>query len=115
MIYLYLNAVACGEKHNYRCVETLLLCAYNIEVCSENGLLKSVSFRMPVLAQASIYHEEKNLHASDLKVTKILIFLITFSLINFFIFYFRDGKKIVTKRYHGDQCNRFIKSLPKIV
>ncbi|KAG5678557.1 hypothetical protein PVAND_008222 [Polypedilum vanderplanki] len=67
LIYLYLNAVSCGEKHNYRCVETLLVCAYNMEVCNENGLLKSVSFRMPVLAQASIYHEEKNLHASDLK------------------------------------------------
>lgn len=67
-IYLYLNAVSTpGEKQNYRCVETLLLCAYNIEVCSEKGLLKSVSYRMPVLAQASIYHEEKNLQASDLK------------------------------------------------
>lgn len=70
LIYLYLNSVACSEKHNYRCVETLILCAYNIEVCNENGLLKSVSYRMPVLAQASIYHEEKNLHASDLKVIK---------------------------------------------
>lgn len=30
-------------------------------------MLRSVSYRMPVLAQASIYHEEKNLHASDLK------------------------------------------------
>jgi hypothetical protein len=67
LIYLYLNSIACSEKHNYRCVETLILCAYNIEVCNENGLLKSVSYRMPVLAQASIYHEEKNLHASDLK------------------------------------------------
>jgi protein FAM126 len=59
--------VAVGEKQSFRCVETLILCAYNIEVCSEKGLLKSVSYRMPVLAQASIYHEEKNLHASDLK------------------------------------------------
>lgn len=67
-IYLYLNAVATpGEKQNYRCVETLLLCTYNFEVCNEKGLLSSVSFRMPVLAQASIYHEERNLHASDLK------------------------------------------------
>jgi protein FAM126 len=64
---LYLNAVAVGEKQSFRCVETLILCAYNIEVCNDKGLLKSVSYRMPVLAQASIYHEEKNLHASDLK------------------------------------------------
>lgn len=56
-----------GEKQHFRCVETLILCAYNIEVCNEKGLLKTVSYRMPVLAQASIYHEEKNLHASDLK------------------------------------------------
>lgn len=67
MIYLYLNAVATGEKQSVRSVETLILCAYNMEVCSEKGVLKSVSFRIPVLAQASIYHEEKNLHASDLK------------------------------------------------
>jgi protein FAM126 len=67
LIYLYLNAVATGDKQNFRSVETLILCAYNIEVCSEKGLLKSTSYRMPVLAQASIYHEEKNLHASDLK------------------------------------------------
>lgn len=67
LIYLYLNGVVCGEKQNFRCIETLLLCAYNIEACSENGMLRSVSFRMPVLAQPSIYHEEKNLHASDLK------------------------------------------------
>jgi len=67
LIYLYLNAVSTGDKQHFRCVETLILCAYNIEVCNEKGLLKAVSFRMPVLAQASIYHEEKNLHASDLK------------------------------------------------
>jgi protein FAM126 len=67
LIYLYLNAVATGEKQNFRSVETLILCAYNIEVCSDKGLLKSTAYRMPVLAQASIYHEEKNLHASDLK------------------------------------------------
>lgn len=64
---MYLNGIACGEKHNFRCIETLLLCAYNIEACSENGALRSVSFRMPVLAQPSIYHEEKSLHATDLK------------------------------------------------
>lgn len=59
--------MATGEKQSFRSVETLILCAYNIEVCSDKGLLKSVSYRMPVLAQPSIYHEEKNLHASDLK------------------------------------------------
>lgn len=66
-IYLYLNAVATGEKTAFRCVETLVLCVYNIEVCNDKGLFKSVSYRMPILAQASIYHEEKNLNNSDLK------------------------------------------------
>lgn len=64
---MYLNGIACGEKQNFRYIETLLLCCYNMEVCSESGMLRTVSYRMPVLAQASIYHEEKNLHASDLK------------------------------------------------
>lgn len=59
--------MAAGEKTNFRCVETLILCIYNIEVCNEKGLFKSVSYRMPILAQASIYHEEKNLNNSDLK------------------------------------------------
>lgn len=67
MIYVYLNAVATGEKQNVRSVETFILCAYNMEVCKEKGELKSTAFRIPVLAQPSIYHEEKNLHASDLK------------------------------------------------
>lgn len=67
MIYVYLNAVATGEKHNVRSVETFILCAYNMEVCKDRGELKSTAFRIPVLAQPSLYHEEKNLHASDLK------------------------------------------------
>jgi hypothetical protein len=49
--------VANGEKRNHRSVETLLLSVYNIEICNEDGQLKTVNFRMPVLAHASIYHE----------------------------------------------------------
>lgn len=67
LIYTYLNAVAQGDKKSCRCVETLLLGIYNIEVSHEDGRPKVVSFRMPVLAQASIYHEEKSLNASDLR------------------------------------------------
>lgn len=44
-----------------------MISIYNIEVSNDDGQPKIVSFRMPVLAQASIYHEEKNLHASDLR------------------------------------------------
>lgn len=67
LIYTYLNAVAHGEKKNCRCIETLLLGIYNIEVSTDDGQPKVVSFRMPVLAQASIYHEEKCLNAYDLR------------------------------------------------
>lgn len=48
-------------------METLLLGIYNIEVSTEDGQAKMVSFRMPVLAQASIYHEEKSLNTYDLR------------------------------------------------
>ncbi|XP_065082740.1 hyccin [Ochlerotatus camptorhynchus] len=67
LIYLYLNSVALGDKKGCRSIETLLICIYNIEVSSDDGNPKVVSFRMPVLAQASIYHEEKTLHPSDLR------------------------------------------------
>ncbi|XP_058466660.1 hyccin isoform X2 [Malaya genurostris] len=67
LIYLYLNSVAQGDKRGCRPIETLLICIYNIEVSSEDGSPKAVSFRMPVLAHASIYHEEKSLHPIDLR------------------------------------------------
>lgn len=67
LIYTYLNAVAQGDKKSCRCIETFLLGMYNIEVSHDDGRSKVVSFRMPVLAQASIYHEEKALNASDLR------------------------------------------------
>lgn len=67
MIYLYLSSVALGDKKGCRTIETLLIYIYNIEVSSDDGTSKVVSFRMPVLAQASIYHEEKTLHPSDLR------------------------------------------------
>lgn len=67
LIYTYLNAVAQGDKKSCRCIETLLLGMYNIEVSHDDGRPRVVSFRMPVLAQASIYHEEKSLNASDLR------------------------------------------------
>ncbi|XP_058836708.1 hyccin isoform X1 [Topomyia yanbarensis] len=67
LIYLYLNSVAQGDKRGSRPIETLLICIYNIEVSSNDGSPKAVSFRMPVLAHASIYHEEKSLHPIDLR------------------------------------------------
>lgn len=67
LIYVYLNAVCVGDKNNCRSVETLLISMYNVEVSNDDGSEKVVSFRMPVLAQASIYHEEKCLNAIDLR------------------------------------------------
>lgn len=67
LIYTYLNAVAQGDKKSCRCIETLLLGIYNIEVSADDGQPKVISFRMPVLAQASIYHEEKSLNTYDLR------------------------------------------------
>lgn len=85
LIYNYLSSVAQGNKKTCRCIETLLigktkqkqfvLCLnhteinklnqlcnhftglYNFEVVDEEGKPKVVSFRLPSLAQSSIYHE----------------------------------------------------------
>lgn len=67
LIYIYLNSVAHGDKKSCRSVETLLVSIYNIEISNDDGTQKCVSFRMPVLAQASIYHQEKSLNPTDLK------------------------------------------------
>lgn len=57
LIYNYLSSVAQGNKKTCRCIETLLIGLYNFEVVDETGKPKVVSFRMPSLAQSSIYHE----------------------------------------------------------
>lgn len=59
--------MAQGDKKNCRSIETLLLCMYNVEVSTDDGAERIVSFRMPVLAQASVYHEAKSLNSSDLR------------------------------------------------
>ncbi|KAG8036051.1 hypothetical protein G9C98_004630 [Cotesia typhae] len=52
-------------SENCRSVETLLIGLYNLEVVSETGDSKTVSFRLPSLAMLSIYHEPSSLtHAS---------------------------------------------------
>ncbi|KAM7346175.1 PI4KA lipid kinase complex subunit hyccin [Cochliomyia hominivorax] len=67
LIYTYLHAVAGGDKKGVRSLETLLICIYNGEVSTEEGGERVVQFRMPILAQASVYHEEKNLPLTDLR------------------------------------------------
>ncbi|XP_049867617.1 hyccin [Pectinophora gossypiella] len=61
LIYTYLSSVAQTSKKTYRCIETLLIGLYNYEVVDETGKPKVVSFRLPSLAQASIYHEPLSL------------------------------------------------------
>ncbi|XP_026495085.2 hyccin [Vanessa tameamea] len=61
LIYRYLSSVAQGNTKSCRCIETLLIGLYNFEVVDENGKPKVVSFRLPSLAQASIYHEPLSL------------------------------------------------------
>lgn len=61
LIYNYLSSVAQGNKKTYRCIETLLIGLYNFEVVDEAGKPKVVSFRLPSLAQSSIYHEPLSL------------------------------------------------------
>ncbi|XP_001361773.1 hyccin [Drosophila persimilis] len=67
LIYTYLHAVSAGDKKASRGVETLLICIYNGEVSTDDGGQKVVVFRMPILAQTSVYHEMKNLPLTDLR------------------------------------------------
>ncbi|XP_017094323.1 hyccin [Drosophila bipectinata] len=67
LVYTYLHAVAGGDKKAARGVETLLICIYNGEVSTDDGGQRIVAFRMPILAQVSVYHELKNLPMTDLR------------------------------------------------
>ncbi|XP_017079175.1 hyccin [Drosophila eugracilis] len=67
LVYTYLHSVAGGDKKAARGVETLLICIYNGEVSTDDGGQKVVAFRMPILAQTSVYHEVKNLPMTDLR------------------------------------------------
>lgn len=47
-------------------METLLIGIYNLEVVDESGQPKVVSFRLPSLAQSSVYHETMHLDPASL-------------------------------------------------
>lgn len=51
----FVNTTSGADKQNYDCLETLLLGIYNLEISEENN--KAKSFRVPSLAQNSIYHD----------------------------------------------------------
>ncbi|KAL4710708.1 hypothetical protein ACJJTC_004353 [Scirpophaga incertulas] len=61
LIYNYLSCEAQSNLKSCRCIETLLIALYNFEVVDESGKPKVVSFRLPSLAQPSIYHEPLSL------------------------------------------------------
>lgn len=52
-------------------METLLIGIYNLEVVDESGQPVIVSFRLPSLAQASIYHEPMSLAHVSLTETAL--------------------------------------------
>lgn len=54
VLIFFLNLQSCWS------LETLLIGIYNLEVVDESGEPKVVSFRLPSLAQSSIYHEVSN-------------------------------------------------------
>lgn len=61
LIILYLENITHGERQMCRSVETLLIGIYNLEIVDKSGQAKVFSFRIPSIAQASIYHEVGNL------------------------------------------------------
>lgn len=66
ILYTYLNAVAYSDKKTSRIVETLVIGIYNLEIVDDNGQAKVLSFRLPSLAQSSIYHEPVSLAPASL-------------------------------------------------
>uniref|UniRef100_A0A0K8S784 Hyccin n=1 Tax=Lygus hesperus TaxID=30085 RepID=A0A0K8S784_LYGHE len=66
LIYVYLNAVAHGEKKTCRGIEALLVGLYNLEAVDESCQAQNISFRLPSLAQASLYHEPMSLAPASL-------------------------------------------------
>ncbi|KAI4465763.1 hyccin related [Holotrichia oblita] len=59
LIWLHLSA-----RQIYPEVETLLLSLYNLEVVDNKGQPRIISFRVPSIAQSSIFHDSSNLEPS---------------------------------------------------
>ncbi|XP_050429231.1 protein FAM126B isoform X2 [Adelges cooleyi] len=66
LTYSYLNSVAHIDKQSCRSIEALLIGIYNLEAVDENNTPRSISFRLPSLAQPSIYHEPSSLAPTSL-------------------------------------------------
>ncbi|KAF5280783.1 hypothetical protein FQR65_LT14953, partial [Abscondita terminalis] len=50
-----------SNSKGFACVGTLLLSIYNLEVVDNKGQAHIISFRVPSIAQSSIYHDSSNL------------------------------------------------------
>lgn len=63
LVLLYLENVNLthGDRQVCHSVETLLIGIYNLEIIDKSGQPKVISFRIPSIAQASIYHEPNSL------------------------------------------------------
>jgi len=66
LMYAYLSGIAQGDKKDVGSIQTFLLAVYNIEAGDEPQNPKSHSFRVPNIAQPSLYHEPLGLASSSL-------------------------------------------------
>ncbi|XP_046444461.1 hyccin-like isoform X2 [Daphnia pulex] len=66
LIYSYLSAIAQGERKDAGSMQTFLLAIYNLEAGGEAQSPKTHSFRVPNIAQPSIYHDTSAIASSSL-------------------------------------------------
>nr|CAG4637653.1 EOG090X02H3 [Chydorus sphaericus] len=69
LVYSYLSAIAQGDRKDVGSIQTLLLALYNLEAGGEAQSPKVHSFRVPNIAQPSVYHDTSALAASSLTET----------------------------------------------
>lgn len=72
LIYSYLSAIAQGDRKDVGSVQTLLVALYNLEAGGpEAQSPRTHSFRVPNVAQPSIYHDTSALATSSLTETAL--------------------------------------------
>nr|CAG4640691.1 EOG090X02H3 [Eulimnadia texana] len=71
LIYVYLSGLAENDKKGVSSIGTLLLGIYNLEAGEEADRVKTSAFRLPTLAQPSIYHEPLGLAPTALTETAL--------------------------------------------
>nr|SVE73435.1 EOG090X02H3 [Daphnia atkinsoni] len=66
LIYSYLSAIAQGDRKDAGSMQTFLLAIYNLEAGGEAQNPKTHSFRIPNIAQPSVYHDTSAIASSSL-------------------------------------------------